>query len=287
MASEALLVGSTGQEFYHEVVRHVVEHGERRSPRGIPTLDAGHVTVVLEDPRRALPLGTGRKLSRSIAALEALQLVGGIATPQLMPTSFDPYREADGTFWGAYGRRIGYQLLDVVRKLRVDSGTRQAVITLWDPVLDNRSDKRDYPCTVALGFALRGDVLDLNVTMRSNDVWRGAAYDWGQFTALQLTVARLLGVGYGRYRHTAWSLHLYESDVAGAAQVWSPTVLAREQFQPEGIGEEGQVEPYEVMVRAQQLLERGVIGLREQPDKMTPSERWYADALEWRRERTS
>ena len=46
--------------------------------------------------------------------------------------------------------------------------------------------------------------------MRSNDVWLGAAYDFFQFTRVQLAIASILGIEPGEYTHHVGSLHIYE-----------------------------------------------------------------------------
>ena len=220
----ATLVIPTGRVGYAGVLHHVLTTGVKRKSRGMSTLDAGHTTIEIQSPYNALPVGVGRNLSRRIAAVEAVQLIGKFTDPQLLVTAspnFKRYQEEDGTFWGAYGERIGAQLQDVQRKLIKDIGTRQAVISLWDPALDNLPLKRDYPCTLSLVFSAnpRMGALELDVTMRSNDAWRGFPYDIFQFTQLQLTLARAVGMEPGAYRHHAHSLHLYLEDVPDAHNV--------------------------------------------------------------------
>lgn len=214
----ATLVIPTGRVGYAGVLHHVLTTGVKRKSRGMPTLDAGHTTIEIQSPYNALPVGVGRNLSRRIAAVEAVQLIGAFTDPQLLVTAspnFKKYQEDDGAFWGAYGERIGQQLRHVQHKLIKDPATRQAVISLWDPTLDNEPRKRDYPCTLHLVFAANPETgaLELDVTMRSNDAWRGFPYDIFQFTQLQLTLARAVGMEPGAYRHHAHSLHLYESDL--------------------------------------------------------------------------
>lgn len=260
--------GSTG---YRDVLNHIIRYGDVSSPRGLRTVDAGHVTMVLESPYAAFPLHTGRGVSKRIAAAEAVQLIGGFSLPRLLPASFDRFQEDDGSFWGAYGRRIGDQLAAVVRKLRGDRDTRQAIITLWSPVLDNvEPPKRDHPCTVALGFRVRRDQLTLHVTMRSSDAWLGIPYDWAQFTQLQLTVANVLQVEPGPYYHTSWSLHLYDQHVPLVGDVHAPTRL---EFQPVGFSA-----PNGTIADVQERAWRVANG-RDVQD-LTESERWYADVLE-------
>lgn len=227
-----------GMYEYANVVRHVIETGVPRAPRGLTTLDAGHVTVVLHDPRQGLAVGCGRGLSPRVAATEAVQLIGAFHDPDLMLWSshlFGAFQdEPHQAFHGAYGYRIADQLAEVTRKLREDPDTRQAVITLWRPELDNEPGHRDYPCTIALGFTLGRHGLNMNVVMRSNDVWLGFPYDVFQFTQLQLTLARVLGVEVGTYTHTAWSMHFYETNYAGVAKLRVPYPKHRA-FQPLGL----------------------------------------------------
>lgn len=189
------------------------------------------------------------------------------------------YRDPDGTFHGAYGNRIGRQLDDVVHKLRDDPLTRQAVITLWNPDLDNEPGHLDYPCTLAIGFSLHGfanDRLHMHVQMRSNDVWLGLPYDMFQFGQLQYTIANILGVYPGRYTHSAWSMHLYEANLAESYNVVEPSKIsidAIRELQPEGLGY-GYQPPKAVRKRAEDIALR--------PDELkdvTSDELWYVEAL--------
>jgi thymidylate synthase len=269
-----------GRSAYVDVLKKIQLFGYTRPSRNGDTRELGHTMIVLDDPHQALPRGVGRNVSEKIAALEAIQLIGAFTDPDWLverAPQLSPYREPSGVFWGAYGRRIYGQIAAVVRKLQADPNTRQAVATLWDPNFDNDPGKLDYPCTVALGCNLRGtfagrQILDFNVTMRSNDAWLGLPYDMFQFTQLHQTIARVLDVLPGRYTHTAWSMHLYHKDLKTAHDImlWEEDHA----FDPTGIGETGMSYP-EIGHRAR------VIALY--PDKidweLTPSERWYRDII--------
>lgn len=260
-----------GRDGYVEILSHVVGAGRPVAPRGLKTLDAGEVTIVLESPYDALPLHTGRKVSRRIAAAEAVQLIGGFSLPSLLPTSFNRFKEDDGSFYGAYGVRIGDQLAEAVRKLRADHDTRQAVITLWNPALDNVDPpRRDHPCTVALGLRIFDDKLRMNVQMRSSDAWLGIPYDLMQFTQLQLSVAHLLNIEPGPYSHRTWSLHLYAEHLPLVDAVTTPT---KRTFQPCGIGG--------VSARSVEDLQVRALAIAHRRDwvSYTESEEWYVDAL--------
>jgi thymidylate synthase len=266
----------TGREAYVHIVAAVRLGGAKRAPRGLPTYDLGHVTLLFHSPYDALPLGVGRKLNAAIGAAEAIQLVAGSVRHDLLPRispAFSNFVEPTGKFHGAYGARVQNQVALALSKIEMDRDTRQAVVTLWNPSLDNLTGRRDYPCTIALNFCVVDDKLELRTLMRSNDAWLGLPYDIFQFTQLQLTTARALGVPPGTYTHETWSLHLY----AEHADLVDQLTLPRDPgpYQPVGFGESG--DPWHsCRLRAAQILHEEDL---HAPAELTQSERWYRDQL--------
>lgn len=272
----------SGRNDYVGIVRLVAREGTRRDARGLTTLDLGPTTIVYRSARDALPVGVGRNLNPAIAAGEAVQLIAGRARHDLMPkisSNFTRFVEPDGHFWGAYGDRIGDQVDYCIRTLQADPDSRRAVINLWSAPTDNEPGKRDYPCTVALNFALIRGKLELRTLMRSNDVWLGLPYDVFQFTQLQLTVARALGAQAGPYTHTVWSLHIYTEHIESVSNLAMNSQLEtypEAQFlkhAPQGFGKEGHAWA-QARIRASAVL-NGFGNLKDPTD----SERWYVDAL--------
>lgn len=206
----------TLQEGYRPLVTNVMTCGDRVNVRGRWTRELQGSTLHIDDVTGTYPRGIGRKLNKRIAAVEALQLIGGVLHPELMvraSRNFAQFMDG-GTFHGGYGQRIRSQLPAVVKRLQADYQTRQAVMTIWDPLWDLFTDGvKDYPCTLSLQFLGRSDGLHMHVTMRSNDVWLGLPYDAFMFTQLQQVVAACLDVPAAGYHHHANSFHLYEDDV--------------------------------------------------------------------------
>lgn len=255
---------------YVDVCRRVVAQGRVVRPRGLLTHELTDLILEVRDPTDALPVGVGRKLNPAIAAAEALQLIGGVSVPDLLPrisANFTQFMDGD-RFWGAYGDRIRilsatdrleHQAAIVVERLRRDPDSRQALIVLWRPEFDLAAqDKHDYPCTVMLMFTIRNGRLQLHVTMRSNDVWWGLAYDAFQFTQLQLTVAHALGIPPGPYFHHAVSMHAYERDFAAIDELHYPTTATRPDT-PRGVMTDGTVnEPW---LQLEQIAKDILIGV--------------------------
>lgn len=254
---------------YQHVVDAVIAGGRDVAPRGIATREVLDAVLVIQDPTNVLLTGIGRRLNTRLAALESLQVIGGFIDPQLMVKAAPGTEQFmdHGAFLGAYGPRIRAQLPKVVQRLRDDPHTRQAVLTIWDPLPDLHVDGiKDYPCTVFLQFLIRDDKLVMHTSMRSNDLWWGVSYDVPMFTALQLTIANVLGIEPGPYHHHAVSMHVYKRDFEAIAGLHPPTGTPITLLGVNGLDIE------ETMRRARRIA-------TGEFDGGTKSEQWYADQM--------
>ena len=207
---------------YVDLVQHVLKYGKEVAPRGMKTREIEDAIIRIDDVYNTLPLGVGRGTVPGIGAVEACQLIAGASTPKLVIAigpQFANYTEDNGLFHGAYGIRTQSQYAPIVERLKADPDTRQAVVTIWNPELDLLANKRDYPCTILHQFRIRNNKLNMSVYMRSNDVWLGAAYDFFQFTRVQLAIASILGIEPGTYHHHVGSLHIYEQHYDSAEKL--------------------------------------------------------------------
>lgn len=256
------------REGYTFICENVLRYGDESSPRGLKTKEYLCPTIMVEKPHDCLPTGLGRGVSLKVAAIEAVQLCGAFHDPELMVAAspdFARFREPyTGMMHGAYGRRISVQAAQVVGKLTNDRDSRQAVITLWDPSVDNLGGKKDYPCTISLQFLIRDDKLICVTNMRSNDVWLGLAYDMFQFGQLQWTIANVLNCEVGWLVHRPVSLHAYQHNWDGI-----------EDLQQEAVG--GPIE----LFGFQDVITAKMIGYDRIPDdkQLTISEDWYVETL--------
>jgi thymidylate synthase len=209
----ALIHIEDGINGYVDLVQHVLKHGREVAPRGQKTREIEDAIIRIDDVRNTLPLNVNRGTVPGIGAVEAMQLLSGTSFPDLVIAvgpQFKNYAEDNGVFHGAYGPRTNGQFQAVIERLQNDPDTRQAVVTIWNPQYDLLPSKRDYPCTILHQFRIRDNKLNMSVYMRSNDVWLGAAYDFFQFTRVQLAMASVLGIEPGTYNHHVGSLHIYE-----------------------------------------------------------------------------
>lgn len=211
-----------GVNGYVDLVQHVLRHGKEAAPRGQKTREIEDAIIRIDDVYNTLPVNVKRKAVPGIGAVEACQLLSGTSFPDLVMMvgpQFKNYAEDNGIFHGAYGPRTNGQYDVLIERLKNDPDSRQAVATIWNPQYDLQWNKRDYPCTILHQFRIRDNKLNMSVYMRSNDVWLGAAYDFFQFTRVQIAMASVLGIEPGKYAHHVGSLHIYEQHYDAAEEL--------------------------------------------------------------------
>ena len=126
---------------------------------------------------------------------------------------------------GSYGLYAGEEIVEVdqiqavIKKLSDDPETRQAVISLWDPIKDNLIvGSKDYPCNNLVMLSIRPHPaldhpqLNMTVVMRSNDIILGTPYNMIQFSHLHALLSGSLGVEMGDYNVVVNNLHMYRED---------------------------------------------------------------------------
>jgi thymidylate synthase len=262
-----------GVNGYVDLVNHVLKHGEPAAPRGLNTLEIEDATIHIRNAANALPLGVNRGTVSGIGAVEACQLLSGTSFPKLVidiGPQFANYTEDDGMFHGSYGTRTKGQYDVMVDRLKKDPDTRQAVVTIWNPERDMLEKKRDYPCTILHQFRIRRNRLNMSVYMRSNDVWLGAAYDFFQFTRVQIAIASILGIEPGSYSHHVGSLHIYEENYDAAAALRKTNNIIEI---PAITGRTWREVESSALIALQATSDATLL------DRLTLEERWYTDAM--------
>ncbi len=263
---------------YSGICKHVLRFGEECAPRGQKTKELREVVIRFEDPADSLPTVEGRKPNLAIGAAEALQLVGGFSDPRLMvriTKNFAQFLNRD-YFHGAYGPRIWAQLPYAIHRLREDPDTRQAIVQIWEPSQDLMLEgRKDLPCTIQFQFFIRDHKLETSVTMRSNDVWWGLAYDITQFASLHLTVARVLPCEPGPLYHHARSLHIYERDWAKVEELGSPLEAPR--LTGFGGPTKPRVNQYDILAVQKRILD--TYTKKFDYRYLTIGEQWYFDTI--------
>ena len=201
----------------------ILDHGDLVQPRGKWTREIPHLTMLV-DMRQPVLMVPFRKMSYRFMAAEAYWILSGdnrVETIAPYNSRIAEFSDNGHTFYGAYGPRIKSQIDYVVSKLCADPETRQAGLTIWQ---ENPPATKDYPCTIAVFFSIRNQLLNAHVFMRSSDVWLGIPYDVFNFSMLSHQVCALVNAAKsvvsdhthtikpGSLYLTAASSHLYEEN---------------------------------------------------------------------------
>ena len=229
-----IIKGRTMEEAYYNAINKVLVYGEEVSPRGCKTKELAPATIVIEDATRPLAAPHSRKINPCFGLAETLWFLRGSNDLEEIAHYNSVWRyfedcDNKGILNGAYGKRIRNwngtddypgvdQLLECYKKLKKDPYTRQAIIIIYNPELDNKIHchggySKDIPCTSYFNFQIRDGKLNMHTVMRSNDLHKGFIYDVHNFMIIQNILAGWLEVEVGKYTHTASSLHIYESDI--------------------------------------------------------------------------
>jgi thymidylate synthase len=209
---------------YKKVISRIMHEGEQVTARGLDFKECRYQHLVLTNPRNRIIENPERNLNKRFAMGEFIWIMSG----NCMLDSIVPYNKRMGDFsddgitlHGAYGprlRRWGQpakevdQLDSCLQRLKNDIYTRQASIVILDPAKDFTVKTKDVPCNNYLQFLYREGKLDLNVYVRSNDIFLGFPYDIFEWTMLQEIFAKALKVELGEYHHMVGSLHIYNSN---------------------------------------------------------------------------
>ncbi len=143
---------------------------------------------------------------------------------------------------GAPSGRVEYvdQIKRVIALLKAQPHSRRAIITMFDPVVDLRTDEgsKDIPCNLTINFGVsygkrdEPNRLNMMTVARSHDaIWGAMGANAVHFSFLQEYIAAHLGLAVGTFTQISFNYHAYEDVfkktyrgalVAGAAPTPNP-----------------------------------------------------------------
>jgi thymidylate synthase len=213
-------------DMYLALVREITRNGKEIPTRHGPCLELPEpVCLQYEEPGHCWMVIPGRGFNPFFALAEVMWILSGNGNVEWISYFNSNMRkfadEGQEDFHGAYGLRIrkwpvsiaNYIHLDqleyVIKKLREDPYSRQAVVSLWDPERDNIQKSKDYPCNNLIYYQLRDGILHQTVVQRSCDLIWGAPHNAVQFSHIHAYVAGCLGAKIGKLTYFVQNLHYY------------------------------------------------------------------------------
>lgn len=206
---------------YHDLMRHVLDHGQRKDDRtGTGTLSVfGHQSRY--DLSAGFPLVTTKKLHLRSIIHELLWFIRGDTNIKYLHdnkvTIWDEWADANGDLgpvygaqWRSWPARDGGtidQLADVVARIRKSPDSRRLLVTAWNPA--DVDQMALPPCHCLFQFYVLNGKLSCQLYQRSADIFLGVPFNIASYAMLTHMIAHVTGLGVGDFVHTLGDTHLY------------------------------------------------------------------------------
>lgn len=249
---------------YQDLVRYVLEHGERKVNRtGTATLSCFAYFYRI-DLSQGYPLLTTKKIFFNSMWRELLWYLSGeehIRSLRQHTKIWDAWADSEGRLQTAYGRfwrrypvpekgldgenwgtkwvstdpvtgqktfdQISY-IIDSLKEIKINpnaAALRRLVVTAWHPA--NAAQSLLPPCHYTFAFNVQGNKLNCHLTQRSADIALGVPFNIACYSLLTELIARETGFVPGEFAHTLIDAHIYENHIEGLKEQLKRTPKAR------------------------------------------------------------
>jgi thymidylate synthase len=219
---------------YLDLLRHVLEHGERRTDRtGTGTLSLFGAQTRY-DLRDGFPLVTTKKVLFPAVVRELLWFLRGstnihddLAEHTPIWNAWADEQGELGPIYGAQWRSWGGRGIDQIRGaidlIRRDPTSRRIIVSAWN--VEDLPRMRLPPCHAFFQFYVQDGWLDCQLYQRSGDLALGVPFNIASYALLLAMIAQECELAPRHFIHTLGDAHIYLNHVEGVK-----TQLSREPF---------------------------------------------------------
>jgi thymidylate synthase len=231
---------------YLDLMRHVLEHGHRKSDRtGTGTLSVFGYQMRF-DLRQGFPLLTTKKLHLRSIIHELLWFLRGDTNIKYLHdngvTIWDEWADENGDLGPIYGyqwrswptadgRHID-QISEVIREIRSNPDSRRLIVSSWN--VGELPKMKLPPCHVLFQFYVAEGSLSCQLYQRSADIFLGVPFNIASYALLTMMVAQVCDLQPAEFIHTLGDAHLYLNHLQQAREQLSrtPRPLPRMRLNP-------------------------------------------------------
>jgi thymidylate synthase len=206
---------------YLDLMRHVLEHGTRKSDRtGTGTLSVFGAQLRF-DLNAGFPLLTTKKVHLKSIVHELLWFLKGETNIAYLKENgvsiWNEWADASGDLGPVYGyqwrswpapdgRHID-QISQVLQQLRTNPDSRRMIVSAWNVADLERMAL--MPCHAFFQFYVADGRLSCQLYQRSADIFLGVPFNIASYALLTMMVAQIAGLKLGDFVHTFGDTHLY------------------------------------------------------------------------------
>ena len=209
---------------YLDLLRHVLEHGERRTDRtGTGTLSVFGAQTRY-DLREGFPLVTTKKVLFPAVVRELVWFLRGSTNINDDLTQHTPIWDAwadpngelgpiYGAQWRSWGGRGFDQIQQAIDTIKRDPTSRRIIVSAWN--VEDIPKMKLPPCHALFQFYVNGGHLDCQLYQRSADLALGIPFNIASYALLMSMIAQECGLAPRHFIHTLGDAHIYLNHVEG------------------------------------------------------------------------
>jgi thymidylate synthase len=208
---------------YHDLVRHVLEHGNKKEDRtGTGTLSVFGYQMRF-DLAEGFPLLTTKKVHLKSIIHELLWFLQGSTNIAYLKENgvriWDEWADENGNLGPVYGYQWRNwpkpdgshidQISQVVNAIKSNPDSRRLIVSAWN-VADVDQMKLP-PCHAFFQFYVADGKLSCQLYQRSADIFLGVPFNIASYALLTMMVAQVCGLKAGDFVHTLGDAHIYSN----------------------------------------------------------------------------
>jgi len=208
-------------QVYHDLLRHILQHGTRKSDRtGTGTISVFGYQMRF-DLNEGFPLVTTKKVHLKSIIHELIWFLQGDTNIAYLKENgvsiWDEWAGADGNLGPVYGKqwrswaapdgRTIDQIAEVVQTLKKNPDSRRIIVSAWNPA--DLPDMALAPCHCLFQFYVADGKLSCQLYQRSADVFLGVPFNIASYALLTLMLAQVCDLQPGDFVWTGGDTHLY------------------------------------------------------------------------------
>ncbi|MDA0712411.1 MAG: thymidylate synthase [bacterium] len=232
---------------YLTLMRHVLEHGEKRPDR----TNTGTISVfgyqMRYDLNEGFPLVTTKQCHLRSIIHELLWFLQGETNILYLKENkvriWDEWADKNGDLGPIYGKQWRSwpgqngetidQISQVVHEIKNNPDSRRLIVSAWN--VAELPQMALMPCHTLFQFYVQNGRLSCQLYQRSADIFLGVPFNIASYSLLTLMIAQVTGLKPGHFIHTLGDAHLYSNhlEVANTQLTREPFALPQMKINPE------------------------------------------------------
>ena len=208
---------------YHDLLRHVLEHGAIKSDRtGTGTMSVFGYQMRF-NLQEGFPLLTTKKLHTRSIFHELLWFLKGETNIQYLKENkvsiWDDWADENGELGPVYGKqwrswetadgKTVDQISNVITQIKLNPDSRRHLVIAFNP---GEIDKMALPpCHAFFQFYVANGKLSCQLYQRSADIFLGVPFNIASYALLTQMVAQICDLQAGDFIHTLGDAHIYSN----------------------------------------------------------------------------